>query len=158
MTKASRSQFIERLWDLLDNPHDADSLRWISNSAFEITCDEERARVALSPKWDFRSDDDHHSGAPARPPRCRLLRGEDPPRQAESELGARGARWRPSLQFSRALSMTRHSSGTLGSASASGSNSVAPCCHPISLYNLRRAEATSDAASDLPPSACAAEP
>ncbi|SCV71980.1 BQ2448_4674 [Microbotryum intermedium] len=55
MTKAPRSQFIERLWDLLDNPHDADSLRWISNSAFEITCDEERARVALSPKWDFRS-------------------------------------------------------------------------------------------------------
>ncbi|SCZ88553.1 BZ3500_MvSof-1268-A1-R1_Chr2-1g04486 [Microbotryum saponariae] len=55
MTKAPRSQFIERLWDLLDNPHDADSLRWISNSAFEITCDEERARVALSPKWEFRS-------------------------------------------------------------------------------------------------------
>ncbi|BGP16628.1 hypothetical protein JCM10213_000456 [Rhodosporidiobolus nylandii] len=54
--KAKRSQFIEKLHELLENPLDASSLRWTSDgSGFEITSNEAQARHALSPQWDFRS-------------------------------------------------------------------------------------------------------
>ncbi|GAA6042065.1 hypothetical protein JCM8097_004091 [Rhodosporidiobolus ruineniae] len=54
--KARRSQFIEKLHDLLENPLDPESLRWTPDgTAFEITNNEAKARNALSPKWDFRS-------------------------------------------------------------------------------------------------------
>ncbi|BGP08492.1 hypothetical protein JCM10049v2_004339 [Rhodotorula toruloides] len=54
--KVKRSQFIDKLHDLLENPHDPDSLRWSPDgAAFEITTHEAKARAALSPKWDFRS-------------------------------------------------------------------------------------------------------
>ncbi|GAA5999915.1 hypothetical protein JCM10207_005970 [Rhodosporidiobolus poonsookiae] len=54
--RVKRSQFIDRLHDLLENPADADSLRWTPDGqAFEITTNEAKARAALSPKWDFRS-------------------------------------------------------------------------------------------------------
>ncbi|KAM0755558.1 hypothetical protein T439DRAFT_320252 [Meredithblackwellia eburnea MCA 4105] len=55
MAKASRSQFIEKLHNLLEHPLDPTSLRWVSHDAFEITCHDGRARHALSPSWDFRS-------------------------------------------------------------------------------------------------------
>ncbi|KAI5475289.1 hypothetical protein MNV49_001671 [Pseudohyphozyma bogoriensis] len=55
MARASRSQFIEKLHNLLENPLDPSSLRWVSDDAFEITCHDGRARHALSPSWDFRS-------------------------------------------------------------------------------------------------------
>ncbi|KAK4047963.1 hypothetical protein OIO90_006001 [Microbotryomycetes sp. JL221] len=54
-TKPSKSQFIEKLHDLLEHPYDPDSMRWISNTAFEITCNDALARRALSAKWEFRS-------------------------------------------------------------------------------------------------------
>ncbi|BGP25043.1 heat shock transcription factor [Rhodotorula toruloides] len=54
--KVKRSQFIDKLHDLLDNPLDPDSLRWSPDgTAFEITTHEAKAKAALSPKWDFRS-------------------------------------------------------------------------------------------------------
>ncbi|GAA5820611.1 hypothetical protein JCM11251_003075 [Rhodosporidiobolus azoricus] len=54
--KSRRSQFIEKLHDLLENPHDPDSLRWTTDgTSFEITSNEAKARTALAPKWDFRS-------------------------------------------------------------------------------------------------------
>uniref|UniRef100_A0A0K3CD41 BY PROTMAP: gi/472583162/gb/EMS20816.1/ heat shock transcription factor [Rhodosporidium toruloides NP11] gi/647397385/emb/CDR40361.1/ RHTO0S05e02300g1_1 [Rhodosporidium toruloides] n=1 Tax=Rhodotorula toruloides TaxID=5286 RepID=A0A0K3CD41_RHOTO len=54
--KVKRSQFIDKLHDLLENPHDPDSLRWSPDgTAFEITTHEAKAKAALSPKWDFRS-------------------------------------------------------------------------------------------------------
>ncbi|GAA5887904.1 hypothetical protein JCM6882_000796 [Rhodosporidiobolus microsporus] len=54
--KTRRSQFIEKLHDLLENPGDPDSLRWTPDGhSFEITSNEGKARAALAPKWDFRS-------------------------------------------------------------------------------------------------------
>ncbi|BGP32495.1 hypothetical protein JCM10296v2_004276 [Rhodotorula toruloides] len=54
--KVKRSQFIDKLHDLLENPHDPDSLHWSPDgTAFEITTHEAKAKAALSPKWDFRS-------------------------------------------------------------------------------------------------------
>ncbi|GAA6048637.1 hypothetical protein JCM3770_002069 [Rhodotorula araucariae] len=54
--RVKRSQFIEKLHDLLEHPYDPDSLRWTPDGeAFEITTNEPKARNALSPKWDFRS-------------------------------------------------------------------------------------------------------
>ncbi|GAA5871494.1 hypothetical protein JCM8547_001358 [Rhodosporidiobolus lusitaniae] len=54
--KARRSQFIEKLHDLLESPSDPDSLRWVPDgTAFEVTSNELKARAALSPKFDFRS-------------------------------------------------------------------------------------------------------
>ncbi|GAA5967808.1 hypothetical protein JCM11641_005773 [Rhodosporidiobolus odoratus] len=55
LAKSRRSQFIEKLHDLLENPLDADSLRWASDDSFEVTSNESNARQALSPKFDFRS-------------------------------------------------------------------------------------------------------
>lgn len=78
MAKASRSQFIEKLYggsdsqsssvlilfpyrhSLLETPFDGGSLRWTDAEpghpgAFEITCDDRHARNALSPSWEFRS-------------------------------------------------------------------------------------------------------
>ncbi|KAM0791617.1 hypothetical protein ACM66B_006056 [Microbotryomycetes sp. NB124-2] len=54
-TKPARSQFIEKLHDLLEHPYDSDSMRWVSETAFEITCNDVLARRALSAKWEFRS-------------------------------------------------------------------------------------------------------
>ncbi|BGP40502.1 hypothetical protein JCM10450v2_004486 [Rhodotorula kratochvilovae] len=54
--RVKRSQFIEKLHDLLEHPYDPDSLRWTPDGeGFEITTNEPKARNALSPKWDFRS-------------------------------------------------------------------------------------------------------
>lgn len=55
MARVSRSQFIEKLHALLEQPLDETSLRWISKDAFEISSNEAKARVALSPSYDFRS-------------------------------------------------------------------------------------------------------
>lgn len=54
-TKPSRSQFIEKLHALLENPYDIDNLRWVSHDSFEISASDAKARAALSPQWDFRS-------------------------------------------------------------------------------------------------------
>lgn len=40
---------------LLENPLDSSALRWVGEDAFEITCNDQRARHALSPSWEFRS-------------------------------------------------------------------------------------------------------
>ncbi|GAA5857860.1 hypothetical protein JCM1840_000940 [Sporobolomyces johnsonii] len=53
--KPKRSQFIEKLHGLLESPLDAESLRWCGPDSFEITCNEQKARAALSPSFNFRS-------------------------------------------------------------------------------------------------------
>ncbi|KAM0790465.1 hypothetical protein ACM66B_003341 [Microbotryomycetes sp. NB124-2] len=55
VVRATKSQFIEKLHSLLEHPLDPDSLRWCSDTAFEITANDLKARHALSPQWDFRS-------------------------------------------------------------------------------------------------------
>ncbi|KAK4047257.1 hypothetical protein OIV83_005561 [Microbotryomycetes sp. JL201] len=65
-TKPARSEFIQKLHELtlcpntrnlslLEHPYDPDNMRWVSDTAFEITCNDALARRALSAKWEFRS-------------------------------------------------------------------------------------------------------
>ncbi|ORY55955.1 hypothetical protein BCR35DRAFT_309928 [Leucosporidium creatinivorum] len=53
--RPTRSQFIEKLHGLLEQPFDGDALRWASDNAFEISANDAKARHALSPQWEFRS-------------------------------------------------------------------------------------------------------
>lgn len=53
--KPTRSDFIMKLWDLLENPYQGDALRWAGDDAFEISSNDAKARHALSPKWEFKS-------------------------------------------------------------------------------------------------------
>ncbi|GAA6003619.1 heat shock factor family protein [Rhodotorula paludigena] len=54
--KPKRSQFIEKLHQLLESPYDASALHWCADGgSFEITTDDGRARTALSPQFDFNS-------------------------------------------------------------------------------------------------------
>lgn len=55
MQRVARSQFLEKLHDLLARRLDEENFRWISNDSFQITSDETKARRALSPSWDFQS-------------------------------------------------------------------------------------------------------
>ncbi|ORY84095.1 hypothetical protein BCR35DRAFT_303148 [Leucosporidium creatinivorum] len=55
MAKPNRSQFIEKLHDLLEHPYDPDNLHWVGDDAFSITVNDAAARRALSAKWEFRS-------------------------------------------------------------------------------------------------------
>ncbi|GAA5896871.1 hypothetical protein JCM8208_007112 [Rhodotorula glutinis] len=54
--RAKRSQFIDKLHALLENPLDEESFHWTHDGkAFEITTNELKARHALSAQYEFRS-------------------------------------------------------------------------------------------------------
>ncbi|KAI5480794.1 transcription factor [Pseudohyphozyma bogoriensis] len=52
---SSRSQFIVKLHETLENAQHPLDLHWCGNDTFEITASDDKAREALSPSWDFRS-------------------------------------------------------------------------------------------------------
>ncbi|GAA6037524.1 hypothetical protein JCM8097_008237 [Rhodosporidiobolus ruineniae] len=53
--KAPRSQFLQKLHALLENPLDPDGLRWVSDESFEISSKDAVAIHALSPQFEFHS-------------------------------------------------------------------------------------------------------
>ncbi|GAA5865516.1 hypothetical protein JCM1840_001426 [Sporobolomyces johnsonii] len=55
MAKASRSQFLQKLHHLLENPIDPDGLRWVSDDSFEVSSKDAVAIHALSPAFQFHS-------------------------------------------------------------------------------------------------------
>ncbi|GAA5962750.1 hypothetical protein JCM21900_001186 [Sporobolomyces salmonicolor] len=55
MVKAPRSQFLQKLHHVLENPLDPAGLRWVSDDSFEISSKDAVAIRALSPAFEFRS-------------------------------------------------------------------------------------------------------
>ncbi|GAA6013174.1 hypothetical protein JCM10207_006194 [Rhodosporidiobolus poonsookiae] len=53
--KAPRSQFLQKLHSLLENPIDPDGLRWVTDDSFEISSKDSVAIHALSPQFEFHS-------------------------------------------------------------------------------------------------------
>ncbi|GAA5892717.1 hypothetical protein JCM6882_000563 [Rhodosporidiobolus microsporus] len=53
--KAPRSQFLQKLHSLLENPLDPDGLRWVTDDSFEISSKDSVAIRALSPQFEFHS-------------------------------------------------------------------------------------------------------
>ncbi|GAA5820943.1 hypothetical protein JCM11251_001887 [Rhodosporidiobolus azoricus] len=53
--KAPRSQFLQKLHSLLENPLDPDGLRWVNDDSFEISSKDAVAIRALSPQFEFHS-------------------------------------------------------------------------------------------------------
>ncbi|GAA5972875.1 hypothetical protein JCM11641_003983 [Rhodosporidiobolus odoratus] len=53
--KAPRSQFLQKLHSLLENPLDAAGLRWVTVDSFEISSKDAVAIRALSPQFEFNS-------------------------------------------------------------------------------------------------------
>lgn len=56
MLRPTRSDFIPKLHDVLENPPYPNELRWTYDGAAFLICTDNKLAVrALSPKWNFRS-------------------------------------------------------------------------------------------------------
>ncbi|GAA6004530.1 uncharacterized protein JCM10292_005658 [Rhodotorula paludigena] len=54
-SKAPRSQFLQKLHSILENPLDSNGLRWVTDDSFEISSKDAVAIHALSPAFEFHS-------------------------------------------------------------------------------------------------------
>jgi len=54
-SKAPRSQFLQKLHSILENPLDPNGLRWVTDDSFEISSKDAVAIHALSPAFEFHS-------------------------------------------------------------------------------------------------------